>query len=85
MKITAQDTRSGVRVEVRTVKKLAPCGCCQKMVDRDQMWAVNTLFAAPDDSQKTRIRVRVCEKCSDALIKQHRSMEWDNDSMVVSK
>lgn len=85
MKITAHDAHGVVKVEVRTVKKLAPCGCCGDMIDRDKMWAMNTLFAAPDDSRKERIRVRVCEKCSKTLINQHKSMEWDNDKMVVTQ
>jgi hypothetical protein len=82
MRITSKDVQA---VEIRAIKKIAPCGCCGSMVDRDQMWAMNTLFAAPDDSQKTRIRVRLCEGCYLKLIGEHKSMEWDNDKMVVSQ
>jgi hypothetical protein len=82
VKITAQDARETVRVEVRTVKKVAPCGCCGKTVDRDSMWAVNTLFAAPDDAEKIRVRVRACGDCAKDLIQAQRDMEWDNASMT---
>jgi hypothetical protein len=46
------------------------------------MWAVNTLFAAPDDAEKIRVRVRACGDCAKDLIQAQRDMEWDNASMT---
>ena len=72
------------KVNIREVKKVAPCGACGVEVDRDQMWAMNTLFASPRD-QKTRIRVRLCDECAENLMGDTRQMEWDNSQMKVLK
>ena len=67
--------------EVTTVKKIAPCGACGEYVDRDSMWAMDTLFASPEDGQKVRVRVRLCPFCAGHKLGDMKEMEWDNSEM----
>ena len=43
-------------VKIRRVIKMAPCGSCHVEVNRDDMWAMNTLICSGDDKVKKRIR-----------------------------
>lgn len=81
MKITANDI-GAPPVEVRAVKKVAPCGRCGTTVDRDSMWAMNVLFASPDDAQQ-RARIRLCCDCVVDMKAMALEMEWDNSLMRV--
>lgn len=82
MKITMADLTLDP-VSVRRIRKVAPCGSCRKETNRDDMWAMNTLFASPHDGQKDRVRVRLCASCADEQKEALKSMEWDNSSMRV--
>ena len=64
-------------------RKIAPCGCCEKMVPRDEMWSMNTKFMSPYDQKEIRLRVRLCPDCAAEQMADVKDMEWDNDSMKV--
>jgi len=82
-KITMSDLDSPSVGTVRRIKKVAPCGSCGEEVDRDSMWAMNTLLASPEDGHKVRIRVRLCPACVDLEMADLKNMEWDNAKMRV--
>jgi hypothetical protein len=69
-------------VQVRAVKKIAPCGHCRREVDRDKMWAVNIKVFSPDDKQK-HIQIRLCAHCAGAEVERAEEMRWDNSEMRV--
>ena len=72
-------------VDVRPVRKFAPCGCCGRMVSRDDMWALNTKMFSPNDQAEVRVQIRLCPSCADTQLASLRAMEWDNSRMVVSE
>ena len=78
---TALLGESEIPVKVRRVIKVAPCGCCGAVVNRDEMWAMNTKFFSPDDKQERKVNVRLCSKCVPTQISDLKEMEWDNSSM----